>query len=1481
MPPKRTSTSETPAITLATIQQLINNGIAAALEAQAVTTAGASNPNRNTGPTRTLVAKKGNYKEFVSCQPFYFNGMEGAVNLIRWFERTELVFSRSNCVEENKVTFATGTLTDDAMSWWNSYAQPIGIDQANQITLTELKRLLTNKYCPRTEVKKMEDEFYNLVVKGNDLKTYIRRFQELALLCPNMVPNTEKLMEVFISGLPRSIEGNVTASKPQTLEEAINIAQRLMDQIIKRDSVQETNDHKRKFEDKRNIIDNNNYPKYHNNNNHSNNRNNDNYQNNHNNHNHNNDYHHQQNRRQEAFRTYTATNGYTGNRPLKDIMRISAQKQRTRPQESILRDKFAFVHSRISTLETTLEDIKSGAAEAWWAHNPQVPQIKVSHPPRFYQDLKKFYWLSSRGVVLEVIEHLSDTDADLQMAELLSFTFYALDCGPAFVQTLLEKNDNVKSVDGFLGGEEDIIILSTVRSNSNGSVGFMSSYQRTNVALTRARHCLWILGRDRTLTNSESIWKELVCDARNRHCLFDADADECLKTTIIAVKKELEQLDDLVNGNSIVFKDAKGKVLFSDDFRRSFGKLMGYRMKKLVLNLLLKLSSGWRPKNKSVDSCCETSSQILKQFKVEGLYVICTIDVIKEVKYVQVLKVWDILTLEEIPKLQKRLESVFSAYINDFNNRCTEKCLEGNLEVKPTKNSKVSKSLLLMKFYSLSHGVVSHLLSGKEVDLPMISSNGNSLADVNLDDTDVITSELNDIPDTLANIPIQSYPLVITFQKFLMMLDGTLGNLFFNRFLEAIEGDQMDFVYIDEVQDLSMTQISLFKYISQNVDEGFIFAGDTAQTIARGIDFRFQEIRHLFYNEFLSTRTSKKQERAPVLLESGNDETTIVTIFSDSESGGEVVGFGAEQVILVRDERAKSEICQYVGKQALVLTILESKGLEFHDVLLYNFFGTSPLKDQWRVIYGYMKKCDWLDEKLPQSFMPFTEERHGVLCSELKQLYVAITRMRQRLWFCENKEELSKPIAGDTIWEKLAKSSGLRASADQMRGINHEAFTSFVREAARIFESIGKFESVASCYCDLGEYERAGKIYLSKRGKIDAAAKCFSLSGCYNDAAEAYARGDMFSNYVELARSLDDVIKEANLLEKARNFEKAAFLVLWHVYLSSLWGNGNKGWPLKQFLQKEEYCNKVKSLAKQGSDIFYDFVCSELNVLSDQCSNLTELKKDLYASQKNKNLRGEILSIRKILDAHFRLSSSKYEWEDKLPADIDKHYEEMVFQNQLVNEDAHWIKNTGQQGRRSCQYLNRALPLDKMVTSSMKTCIDYFNLVFLLDWQISMSEDLIYLRTTDLSVSLLHTKLTTVYVLLFRFVASVCGTRAKQSGCDVIRTRLSDQLRLLLRIFVCGLFVVGVVEGEVGCGREFRDNSVMGRGGQDYASSKEMNDSLLVFMVKANTGYPAMIIKGYRAREMSRGVVRGGTVMMRMERCTYKQRQIMQKTCEW
>ncbi|GJX99717.1 hypothetical protein Tco_0356736 [Tanacetum coccineum] len=118
MAPKRTSTSAAPAMTQAVIRKLV----AAALEAQAATMANTDNTNRNTRQRETPVARKCNYKDFMSCQSFNFKGTEGAVGLIRWFERTKLVFSRRNCTEDCKVKFSTGNLTEEALSWWNSFA---------------------------------------------------------------------------------------------------------------------------------------------------------------------------------------------------------------------------------------------------------------------------------------------------------------------------------------------------------------------------------------------------------------------------------------------------------------------------------------------------------------------------------------------------------------------------------------------------------------------------------------------------------------------------------------------------------------------------------------------------------------------------------------------------------------------------------------------------------------------------------------------------------------------------------------------------------------------------------------------------------------------------------------------------------------------------------------------------------------------------------------------------------------------------------------------------------------------------------------------------------------------------------------------------------------------------------------------------------------------------------------------------------------
>ncbi|KAI5017780.1 hypothetical protein ZWY2020_042668 [Hordeum vulgare] len=96
----------------------------------------------------------------------------------------------------------------------------------------------------------------------------------------------------------------------------------------------------------------------------------------------------------------------------------------------------------------------------------------------------------------------------------------------------------VKSIDGFQGGEEDIILISTVRSNKDGKVGFLSDAGRINVALTRAKHCLWILGNGATLLASNSVWAELVNDSKKRGCFFDALKDKHLAETMrLAIKR--------------------------------------------------------------------------------------------------------------------------------------------------------------------------------------------------------------------------------------------------------------------------------------------------------------------------------------------------------------------------------------------------------------------------------------------------------------------------------------------------------------------------------------------------------------------------------------------------------------------------------------------------------------------------------------------------------------------------------------------------------------------------------------------------------------------------------------------------------------------------------------------------------------------------------------------------------------------------------
>ncbi|GJY08795.1 putative reverse transcriptase domain-containing protein [Tanacetum coccineum] len=106
---------------------------------------------------------------------------------------------------------------DGALTWWNVYVRSVTLDIAHATPWGDFKAMFIRKYCPRNEVKQMENELWNLKVKGTNLTAYNQHFQELILLCPEMVPNPDRLLERYIEGLPLSIKGRTLRPKTAAL----------------------------------------------------------------------------------------------------------------------------------------------------------------------------------------------------------------------------------------------------------------------------------------------------------------------------------------------------------------------------------------------------------------------------------------------------------------------------------------------------------------------------------------------------------------------------------------------------------------------------------------------------------------------------------------------------------------------------------------------------------------------------------------------------------------------------------------------------------------------------------------------------------------------------------------------------------------------------------------------------------------------------------------------------------------------------------------------------------------------------------------------------------------------------------------------------------------------------------------------------------------------------------------------------------------
>nr|GFC06933.1 hypothetical protein [Tanacetum cinerariifolium] len=156
--PKETTTT----VTEAQLQALINQGVPATMaEAEASRVRNGYGSN-GSGPRLAQAVREYTYPDFLKCQPLNFKGNEGVVGLTQWFEKIESVFNISNCTAVCQVKYATCTLQGVALTWWNSHVKTVTLEVAQALPWKTLKKMMTDKYCPRGEIKKLETEMWEL-----------------------------------------------------------------------------------------------------------------------------------------------------------------------------------------------------------------------------------------------------------------------------------------------------------------------------------------------------------------------------------------------------------------------------------------------------------------------------------------------------------------------------------------------------------------------------------------------------------------------------------------------------------------------------------------------------------------------------------------------------------------------------------------------------------------------------------------------------------------------------------------------------------------------------------------------------------------------------------------------------------------------------------------------------------------------------------------------------------------------------------------------------------------------------------------------------------------------------------------------------------------------------------------------------------------------------------------------------------------------
>ncbi|KAL9124703.1 MAG: hypothetical protein Q9217_005994 [Psora testacea] len=418
--------------------------------------------------------------------------------------------------------------------------------------------------------------------------------------------------------------------------------------------------------------------------------------------------------------------------------------------------------------------------------------------------------------------------------------------------------------------------------------------------------------------------------------------------------------------------------------------------------------------------------------------------------------------------------------------------------------------------------------------------------------------------------------------------------------LQKLLASSFEEMYIDEVQDLRGLDIEIpFSFIKDG--RAFHFAGDTAQAISQDSTFRFKDIKFLAGQHFGSAgKASNQRELAlpemftlttnyrshqgilglaslvmhllyegfPKTVDKLEPESAVEILIKSNVGLGELsmrsADFGAEQVILVRDQETRTTLQKTIGDTALVLTILQAKGMEFDDVILWDFFSSFQYPGSLRSLNALLKNCH----------DPLYGEKHP-------RLYVALTRARLRLFLIESSEAITKPIV-KLLTEDVAvplvdvarPSDGTVSQSNVDEGYSEAKMIKFTQKVASIPSSKSNdqrkwalqakqqmeskyYDGAALCFRNAGDVsgemwakahadEETGRIAHSE-GRSEDSKDAFQRAGLsfenlelVEDAVRVRERMSQFVYAAELCKSHGQSSKAASLYERAGEYVKAS-----------------------------------------------------------------------------------------------------------------------------------------------------------------------------------------------------------------------------------------------------------------------------------------------------------------------------------------------------